>query len=68
MPQHFLGLGGIPRRYADYGDCYYAWNKVSSIGSFITLLAAILFVVILFESFSQQRPLVITYNQSTSLE
>lgn len=34
----------------------------------MTLLAAVLFVVILFEAFAHQRPLIITYNQRTSLE
>jgi heme/copper-type cytochrome/quinol oxidase subunit 1 len=37
----------MPRRYADYPDMFYAYNKVSSLGSFVTVLRVMLFVVIL---------------------
>jgi heme/copper-type cytochrome/quinol oxidase subunit 1 len=68
FPQHFLGLRGMPRRYSDYPDCFYAWNKISSIGSLITVFRVMLFVVILFEAFTSQRSVMWVYHNPVHLE
>ena len=44
FPQHFLGLAGMPRRYADYALQFSDWNMVSSIGAFVYGLSQILFL------------------------
>ncbi len=44
FPQHFLGLAGMPRRYADYPDAFAGWNKISSFGSYMTAFGVIVFL------------------------
>ena len=45
FPMHFLGLAGMPRRYADYPEAFAGWNLVASIGSYISFAGLLVFFV-----------------------
>jgi cytochrome c oxidase subunit 1 len=48
---HFLGLAGMPRRISDYPEAFEGWNKIASIGSWMSALGLIYFLLIIYLSF-----------------
>jgi cytochrome c oxidase subunit 1 len=52
---HFSGLAGMPRRYVDYPDAFAPWNFVSSIGSYISGFAVLVFLYLILEMFLRKR-------------
>jgi hypothetical protein len=55
FPQHFLGLQGMPRRISDYPDAFSGWNLVSSFGSIVSVIAAWLFLYIVYVQLMEER-------------
>ncbi len=45
FPMHFLGLAGMPRRYADYPEAFAGWHKVATWGGHIFALGMVVFFI-----------------------
>ena len=48
FPMHFLGMAGMPRRIPDYPDAFEGWNRISSYGSYLSAIGALLFFYIVY--------------------
>lgn len=56
FPLHFLGIGGMPRRMPDYADSFAGWNWQSSVGSVISLIRVVLFLVVVVQALYKGEP------------
>jgi cytochrome c oxidase subunit 1 len=56
FPQHFLGLAGMPRRYADYPDAFAGWNFISSLGAYLFAAGLVVFLLNMALSLRRKQP------------
>ena len=56
LPQHFIGLAGMPRRIPDYALQFADFNAISSIGAFVFGVSQLLFVYIVIQTLRKGRP------------
>ena len=70
FPMHFLGVSGMPRRYPDYPEAFAGWNFVSSIGSYISGLGMLIFLFVVYRTFTSKIHLPSNYwgEGATTLE
>lgn len=55
LPMHWLGLSGMPRRYADYPDNYLYWNKIISYGSIISIGSVIVITILIYKQYTNKN-------------
>nr|ARQ80501.1 cytochrome c oxidase subunit I [Aposthonia borneensis] len=68
FPQHFLGLNGMPRRYSDYTDSLFFWNMISSLGSILSTISIIMFLIMLWNKLYLNNELIFPSNIQSSIE
>jgi cytochrome c oxidase subunit 1 len=52
FPMHFMGLAGMPRRYADYAAQFTDFHQVATIGAFWFGISQLLFLYIILKAYA----------------
>ncbi|MER1966758.1 cytochrome c oxidase subunit I [Castellaniella sp. GW247-6E4] len=52
FPMHFLGLAGMPRRYADYAAQFTDFHQIATIGAFWFGLSQLLFLYVVLKAYA----------------
>ena len=50
FPMHFLGLAGMPRRYADYALQFAEFNAIASVGAFLFGFSQLIFLYVILKA------------------
>ena len=58
----------MPRRIPDYPDAFHGWNLVSSIGSIISVIATLIFIVVIFKLFTNDDAIINESKQENQQE
>ncbi|MBY4945024.1 cytochrome c oxidase subunit I [Cupriavidus respiraculi] len=56
FPMHFLGLAGMPRRYADYAPQFTDFHALSTVGAFVFGIAQLLFLYVVIKCIRTGEP------------
>ncbi len=57
LPQHFIGLQGMPRRYYEAPDQFSWLNTLSTLGAILCLISAAAFFIVIIEALVKKRPI-----------
>merc|ERR1711972_323614 len=69
FPQHFLGLGGMPRRYYDFRTNFWFGHEMSRIGSYLSFFSLGFFsFFLLFSSIERKKERITRPNLVLGLE
>ena len=60
FPMHYLGVAGMPRRIPGYPDAFYIFNKIATVGAYISTISLLIFLAVIVETFLHKEIEILT--------